>query len=642
MALRCLDDSDGDDAWQDEPSPQRNAPFLPLLQDVDEEPPTATCSLLDAQGPCEGPQGSSGLRAAAAQSPRRAAPPGPVGLQLPSDGGPSPSRGAFRRAEPCGGRPHEGSATSAPPAKRRRLCGKQARPAAFRRTTAQVLHTVQWWLSRDKQGPSALLAASGFDKRRLHDALRYEHAKVLKLEARRQRGNAAKGQALADVTRQATKSFPSLDARARAALVQRVVERPETTTAQRYALLEYRDELLTEPSAGKKGGSRDNSSQRLAATAVLLTWQGPWGVLDDNTPEGHGGDLDSLVRALRKHPACPFLWQTLQDRAKRWHQDLSLQRWAVCIELCQQTWLEKGQVRLHVHGFFQRQSKLRLRSLQAQTLGGSQPHRSDEGSHTRARGRAASAAYAAGLYYIQCEKVGQVFAAGNKRPFVDYVVQAEWITAYWQTDKLSDQAAREAYVLQKKDVERHVSNLDRQVRWREQLRLEKVVAAAAASLDAEQRPQRHVPAVAKWLLEQARPQLRQRFLVLDGPSRTGKTLYCTALRGRRLTVDVNCAGVTTEPDLRSFRPGHHAALLFDEASAQMVLRNKKLFQAPVASVQMAQSSTNCHSYAVNVHQVLLMVCSNRWQKELDELCPEDRGWLEQNQIYVQVTEPLWE
>ena len=73
----------------------------------------------------------------------------------------------------------------------------------------------------------------------------------------------------------------------------------------------------------------------------------------------------------------------------------------------------------------------------------------------------------------------------------------------------------------------------------------------------------------------------------------------------------------------------------------MVVRNKKLFQAPLEPVQLGQSSTNCFAYAISCHGVLLVVCSNKWRAELQELSDEDREWLERNQVYVHVTEPLW-
>ena len=81
--------------------------------------------------------------------------------------------------------------------------------------------------------------------------------------------------------------------------------------------------------------------------------------------------------------------------------------------------------------------------------------------------------------------------------------------------------------------------------------------------------------------------------------------------------------------------------MFDEASVQMVLANKKLMQAPAAEVALGSSSTNIYSYKVWVHSVLLIVCSNTWMRVLGALSEEDREWLQTNSVVIQVTEPLW-
>jgi hypothetical protein len=82
-------------------------------------------------------------------------------------------------------------------------------------------------------------------------------------------------------------------------------------------------------------------------------------------------------------------------------------------------------------------------------------------------------------------------------------------------------------------------------------------------------------------------------------------------------------------------------LFFDEASAEMVLQNKKLFQAGNSWVQMARSSTNCHSYQIWAWKVKMVICSNRWGIEVANLPSVDANWLLGNSVHVKVNEPLW-
>ena len=95
----------------------------------------------------------------------------------------------------------------------------------------------------------------------------------------------------------------------------------------------------------------------------------------------------------------------------------------------------------------------------------------------------------------------------------------------------------------------------------------------------------------------------------------GKTAYAMSLFGKVVTLEVNCMGETS-PELQSFRHHTHRCVLLDEAAPQMVLQNRKLFQAPNSMVQLAQSKTGCHSYEVYLNDALLVISSNHWVEAL--------------------------
>jgi hypothetical protein len=136
---------------------------------------------------------------------------------------------------------------------------------------------------------------------------------------------------------------------------------------------------------------------------------------------------------------------------------------------------------------------------------------------------------------------------------------------------------------------------------------------------------------------------RYTFLVLVGASCTGKTVWAKWIFGdTELVLEVNCASCP-EPDLREFRPLKHKGILFDEASCQMVLQQKLLFQAPPMPVRLGCSTTNCHAYDVFISGAGLMIASNTWKADLAALKrDEDRQWLVDNSIVVDVgSTPLW-
>ena len=347
------------------------------------------------------------------------------------------------------------------------------------------------------------------------------------------------------------------------------------------------------------------------------------------------------MQALRQHPVVEFLRQEAQKLSVAATSSLHLDKTAVSLEMCTRTWAE-GSVRLHVHVYWVCRSQLRTRAVDSWLFGGSRPFRSVDALTARARGRSVSSAHNGGLYYLVAPKQGSLMSCSAHMPFSDFIVNPEWITVLWQTGKFTSSVAMEQYTLAKKDVKRHVQNvLDQEVFQREQA-LRRRLATATVAVQRQLRPRCRVPLVDDvWLVEQDSVRDRQRFLVLDGPSRTGKTQFALQLRGACRTIEVNCAACLREPDLRAYEFGKHMAVVFDEAHCSMVIACKRLFQAPAALVQMAASNTNCFGYSVCLHGVLLVVCSNKWRLELLELPAEDREWLELNSVYVEVRQPLW-
>ena len=93
--------------------------------------------------------------------------------------------------------------------------------------------------------------------------------------------------------------------------------------------------------------------------------------------------------------------------------------------------------------------------------------------------------------------------------------------------------------------------------------------------------------------------------------------------------------------MKSFDHTLHKLVLFDEGSVDMVIRNKKLFQAPNSLVSLGTSATNCFSYHVYVNNTMLVICSNTWKAQLSRTPMDDAQWIMANQVLVDVSSPLW-
>ena len=138
-------------------------------------------------------------------------------------------------------------------------------------------------------------------------------------------------------------------------------------------------------------------------------------------------------------------------------------------------------------------------------------------------------------------------------------------------------------------------------------------------------------------------QRRKQFLVLAGRSGVGKTEYVRGLFGPQALLELNCANAACVPDLRAFDHETHKVVLFDEACVEMVLKNRKLFQAPACLIDLGHSPTGRDVYRVFLNDAVLVIASNKWTDEVANLASEsDRAWIIANQVLVVVTESMFQ
>ena len=244
------------------------------------------------------------------------------------------------------------------------------------------------------------------------------------------------------------------------------------------------------------------------------------------------------------------------------------------------------------------------------------------------------------MYYLQCAKVGLVFSAGNKQPFVDYPVNGSWIFTLAQAGKMLYPAARSELVRTTQGLTRKLADLDRWHRESQQLQLEQHVARRQADLDARLCSFRPVAQVEEWKAAHGGVCMRKKFLVLQGPSGLGKTEFARRLLGdAAMTFEINMAG-SNDFCLRNFVPLQHRLILWDEARPQLVLQQRKLFQCPAAWIDLGASPTGALVYRVWVNDCLMVICSNNWSWLVDQCQAADAAWICANQVLVQVTTSL--
>lgn len=160
-------------------------------------------------------------------------------------------------------------------------------------------------------------------------------------------------------------------------------------------------------------------------------------------------------------------------------------------------------------------------------------------------------------------------------------------------------------------------------------------------LDEVQTGAKNFPMWNEWMEQQAKRLMRQKFFVITGQTRAGKSEFVKAKFGDKLYV-CTCMG-TNSPDLRRMEGlPDQEAILFDEASPQLVSANRDLFQAPRHDVHLGQSDTNIYCRHVNVWRMKLIVTCNKWDEMLATLPEADQQWLNGNSFVLRVDSHMFE
>jgi len=426
-----------------------------------------------------------------------------------------------------------------------------------------------------------------------------------------------------------------------------------SSTQLPHGLARYGQELQKEWATGNEHGEISEKLRTYKGSGTMMTYQGPWSCIEHAAASDklQGVSYDELGKyqkqlltqelcgMMRESKQCQSLWSRFQEHVNGVRQKYALKRSSCAMELNMETTVQTGVPHIHFHWMFDclgQTVKITNNRLSFESV---LPYKSTESA--RARGRSCKKAFDQGHYYLMVPKVSGVFRLATHQANKEYPVSAEWVTSLWQQDKITAEVAMAQYIETKRHVQKYLENLQYQERAYKNLELQRQKDLVTAQLAQKLLKPKIIPAVQQHFLPQFQSaQFRRKFLILDGPSRMGKTLYASQLHGPKCTLEVNCAN-TLEPDLRTYDPTVHKTILFDEGSSQMVLRHKKLFQGPHCDVAMASSNTNCYSYNVWVYGCYLVITSNRWKTEVEQLPRCDSDWLEANSVYVYVSEPLY-
>ena len=378
-----------------------------------------------------------------------------------------------------------------------------------------------------------------------------------------------------------------------------------------------------------------------AATArtLLLTYVSKEWDINRVTVEP-SATVDDVVQAVRASPDFGAWMDSFGRKMVEVTEVTGASHWAWSAEVCPTSWQDARILQVHFHAYLMRpDSSLRAAAADALVFRGAKPHSSwPPWLNRHGRGRLTMWC---GYFYCCCDKIGSLMSRSDKLPFVGFPVLIAWVTTLVSAGKLRVGAARTLAARCVTGCARVLQELAAFEQVDQRQRLEQYRRGVDAALSASHKAFVVPGAVREWLRSFDVVEHRYRFLVLDGASRLGKTVFARTLCSPgRIPLELNCAG-GAEPNLREFSWFQHGCIIYDEIGPRQVAANRKLFQATDAYVQLAPSSTNMYSYEVFAHRVKMIACSNRWRSELDSMPRQDAAWIEANSVYVRVDAPLW-
>ena len=127
---------------------------------------------------------------------------------------------------------------------------------------------------------------------------------------------------------------------------------------------------------------------------------------------------------------------------------------------------------------------------------------------------------------------------------------------------MSTRSARDELVASANRLTAHLPNIDKLMTELAAVELREKIARKEELFAKQRQPFKCIRPVELLVADLEVPRERRKFLVLDGPSRTGKTQFIMSLFGRESTLEVNAADEES-PALQTFDYKKHRCILLD-------------------------------------------------------------------------------
>ena len=191
----------------------------------------------------------------------------------------------------------------------------------------------------------------------------------------------------------------------------------------------------------------------------LFTFIGPWSQM--SSPDGVTPvslpPLHDEVKRLRRDPHVASLWARAILHSKGMKLKMAATDFAVCLEVCPETFETTGKLQLHVHLCLRSGAPMKLGRVLDYAFDGAVPCV----AHTiGGLGSGMARNSWSAFFYCIVEKYGHVCHHATRRPFKDFLVNPNWVMNLLQSRKLSSRVARELVVTSCSGATRLLRELD--------------------------------------------------------------------------------------------------------------------------------------------------------------------------------------
>ena len=374
----------------------------------------------------------------------------------------------------------------------------------------------------------------------------------------------------------------------------------------------------------------------------LLTYNGSWGLSEPALEEAvraSGGDIDQLVKRMKK---IEYYERLFNDFWQCMHRAALQKRWTLSASMEVSTKSEQVG-RIHMHVFISAAKRFRLTADSPEVA-----FRGQKPSHLQKCNadipRFGACRIQQGHCYLQICKVGMLHWKTMYPMGEEFTPKTEWIMSWWRLRKMSfDDAIRQLLELRVRGVQHAVAEIRFVQKEHYMLKQKEKLMKIRCQKPPKPFKQPRAEEIAWWSQYKDESRRRFKFLIYDGPSRTGKTARAENWCGPKYTLTMDCQGQTSPGSLQGFLTGQYLICVFDEANWQLCFQNKVLFQAGDRMCAVNKSAANANMFELSLTGVPLICCSNDfWEgyNEEEHKCAGD--WIKANSYYIHWDEPTWE